>query len=69
MVVMKKGFRERKLQRDTSAFWDYKSSFTRLVMNYNKVYSEVDFESRLRVAFVVDYTWIGRLLGESWERK
>ena len=24
-------------------------------MNYNKVYSEVDFESRLRVAFVVDY--------------
>ena len=38
-------------------------------MNCFKVYSKVDFESRLRVVFMVDYARIGGLLGESREGK
>lgn len=48
---------------------DYQSSFTQLLMNCFKVYSKVDFESRLRVVFMVDYARIGGLLGESREGK
>ena len=48
---------------------DYQSSFTRLLMNCFKVYSKVDFESRLRVAFVVDYAQIGGLHSEYWQGK
>ena len=41
----------------------------KLLMSYSKVYLKVDFESRLRVAFVVDYARIGGLHSESWQGK
>ena len=52
-----------------SFFMDYQSSFSRLLKVFFKVYLRVDFESRLRVAFVVDYAQIGGLHSESWQGK
>ena len=69
MVVIKKNSENGSYRNALPLILDYQSSFTRLLMNCFKVYSKVDFESRLRVVFMVDYARIGGLLSESREGK